>query len=413
MWPILAVMFENFSKTKIAKKTFIFDNLRCFFAGLVEAGFKNFALVIAIRIFNAPIFAKSVIASAMGIGFFITPISQAFAARAKKMTTMQISAAYMISVALSLVLSTLARSYIEYLFTMLLAIILFRQPISLIEDVYGQNYSLKERGSRISFSLMILPLSTLILSPVFGKFLDKGTQYYKLILFAFALAAIGEAISFMQIPARVLPAQNKKSIFSNFGLMFSDKLFGIMLMLWTISGIANRMVSPLKTEYLINPKYNINASNYFEAMACVTIPCAFRFLSSPAWGKIFDKNKLITSLVALNVISAFSYILFFNTKSQNIILVASILDGVVYGGKEIMWSLWITKIAPIDKFSAYMSINVAISGLRGIIAPYIGYSLSQHLSLQQISIAASVMVLLSTFGFLSLNQHQRFMKSTD
>ena len=136
-------MFENFSKTKKAKKTFIFDNLRCFFAGLVEAGFKNFALVIAIRIFNAPIFAKSVIASAMGIGFFITPISQALAARAKKMTTMQISAAYMISVALSIMLSTLAKSYIEYLFTMLLAIILFRQPISLIEDVYGQNYSLK------------------------------------------------------------------------------------------------------------------------------------------------------------------------------------------------------------------------------------------------------------------------------
>jgi len=396
-------MSEDLSKTAVAKKTFFFDNLRCFFAGIVEAGFKNFAFVIAIRVFHASSHMKSFTVSAMSMGFFVTPIFRALAVRSK-MTTMQISAIYMLIVASLIVSATFMTSCTYYIIPMLCAMILFRQPIPLMEDVYGQNYPANERGRRLSTALMILPLSALLLSPALGKILDINLKTYKLVLLVIAMAAVGESISFRNIPARVLPEQNGKSIFSNFDLVFTDKLFGKMLFCLILAGMANRIIIPLRVEYLVNPKYDIKATVFFETLVCLTIPYAFRVLSSRVWGKIFDKTKLTTTLVVLNCMLIFNFLVFFHTSSNAIISLVSVLTGIAFGGKEIIWSLWLTKLAPIDKLSAYAGVSFAISGLCGIISPHIGYFLLKYLSIQEISTLASLLTLLSTIGFLLLSR---------
>lgn len=106
-------------------------------------------------------------------------------------------------------------------------------------------------------------------------------------------------------------------------------------------------------------------------------------------------------------------LLFFNSRSHGIISLASILIGIAYGGSEIVWCLWVTKIAPKDQFSAYMSANVAIAGLRGFVSPFIGYSLLHYFTLSQISILASLLILISTVGFISLRKHKRFSMESE
>ena len=48
-------------------------------------------------------------------------------------------------------------------------------------------------------------------------------------------------------------------------------------------------------------------------------------------------------------------------------------QGAAMGGGKIFWGLWVTKIAPEEKASSYMSIHMALTGLRGTLAPFIGY----------------------------------------
>ncbi|MDR3144012.1 MAG: MFS transporter [Puniceicoccales bacterium] len=402
-------MFENFSKTDAAKKTFLFDISRCLCSGIVESAFKTFALVVAIRVFNASKVQKSLLQSAWFFGYFITTMTQSFAAKQKRFRAMDIAKIYLLIVSLLTFVVVFVTSRSAFLTLTIAAMVLFKQPLPLMEDVYGQNYSSRERGSRLSFVLMLLPISAAIFSPIGAKLMDWNLQNYRLVFLMAAIAAIGSGISFSKIPSRVLPEQNERSIFSPFKIIFRDKLFGKMLLWWSFAGIATQMMLPLKAEYLVNSAYGINASNFVESVACVTIPYTFRMLSTLSWGRFFDKSKIITVKLMVNLFVALGFLLFFNFRSTWIIYLSSIFSGIAWGGGEVVWCLWATRVAPKNQFSRYMSVNVTIVGLRGLIGPFLGYWLSHHFTLQLVSLIATTFVLISTVGLLSLRKDPRFI----
>jgi hypothetical protein len=277
-------------------------------------------------------------------------------------------------------------------------------------DVYGQNYSPNERASRVAVVLMIFASSSLIFSPICGKLLDINLKNYGHELLIVALAAIGSGMSLSKIPARVLPHAGK-SIFSNFGTLFDDKLFGMMSLWWIFMGIANQMTTPLRTEYLTNAAFGVNETNLFVTHACVTVPIIFRILSSPLWGRFFDRSNVVPIKIAINIFLIIGFWMFFHSTTRAMILAASALIGIAYGGGEMMLHLWVTKIVDSEKFSRYMSANVSVVGLVGLFSPFLGYNLLHYFSLQQISIIASMLLLVSIFGFFTLRNHPRFADS--
>ena len=48
-------------------------------------------------------------------------------------------------------------------------------------------------------------------------------------------------------------------------------------------------------------------------------------------------------------------------------------DRYSFAGGSIAWSLWVTKYAPPGRVTAYMSVHVCLTGIRGTIGPMIGY----------------------------------------
>jgi predicted MFS family arabinose efflux permease len=401
-------MFENFSKAELARRTFLFDNCRCFCAGILELLFNNIALVILIRVFGASMRYKGLLTAAWCVGNFLTSITQTFAAKSLRFTTMNISKMYMFAVAAVVLTAAMVSSMHAFFVLIVLATILFKQPIPLIADVYGQNYSAKERGKRLSIVLMVIPLPIIMFSKLCGRLLDMSLQNYRLFLLVAAIAAIVSGIALGKIPARILPSGETRSIFANFGIIFKDKLFAMMLLWWAFTGVANQMTKPLRVEYLANSAYGINATNAFEALACISIPCFFRLISSLLWGRLFDRSRVIILKLLINVFLAIGLWLFFFTKNEKIICLASALIGIAYGGGEVALCLWVTRIAPRAKFSAYMSANIAVVGLVGLISPFIGYTLLRHLPFKTIAWVAGSLVLLSSIGFLSLFNHPRF-----
>jgi predicted MFS family arabinose efflux permease len=398
---------KNFSQTPAAKRTFLFDNCRCFCSGIVESAFKSFALIIAIRVFNASKGAKALISSAGFLGYFIAVATQSMAMRQRRFKTMDLAKMYLLAVSSMIFMASFSVSLGAFLAFMVIAMVIFKQPVPLTEDVYGQNYAPNERGSRLAFALMVLPLSTAVFSAIGGRLLDLHLENYRPILIFVSLAAVGSAISFSQIPSRVLPEQAKKTVFANFKIIFEDKLFGQMILWWSFAGIANQMIHPLRAEYLVNGEYGINASNLLETLACSTIPLLFRIASTLSWGHMFDKSKIITVKLLVNSFMIVGFLLFFHTNRPWIIFSAAVFEGIAWGGGEIVWCLWVTKIVPREKISMYMGVNVAIVGLRGFAGPFIGYWLSRHFTLQQISWIATAMVAISSIGLFSLGNHPR------
>lgn len=407
---LLGTMFESFSKTIEARKTFFYDAWRCFFAGMIEAGLNSgFVLLIAIRAFHANKLQKSVLAAAWFAGYFITPITFALASRLRKVRATDICKGYMLSVAVLLVMAIFACKFDLFLTLVVLATILFKQPVPLMSDTYGRNYSLKERGGRLACVLMVLPLSTILFSPLSGHILDTNIQNYKWLLLIIALAAVGSAFAFHKIPSQPLPDQKGASIFQNFEIIWKDRFFFMMLLWWTLSGIANQMTRPLRAEYLVNPIYGINASNLFETFVCMTLPFAFRILTSLGWGRLFDTSRVVTVKLWVNLFLILGFLFFFNFRHPGIISLSAIFMGIGFGGGEVVWCLWITKIAPKEKFGLYMSANTAVVGLRGFFSPFLGYGLLNYLTLQQISWLATFLVILSSVGLWSLRNHPRFL----
>ncbi|MDR2779178.1 MAG: MFS transporter [Puniceicoccales bacterium] len=376
----------------------------------MESLFKNLALVIAIRIFHASKMAKSFLVAAGFVGYFITAITQLLATKQTRLTTMDLCKKYMLTLAMLIFASIFVRSLRAFLLLIMLATMIFKQPVPLIEDAYGQNYSPQERGSRLACVLMVIPLSAIIFSLIGSKMMDFDLQNYKLILLVVSLAAVGSAISFSKIPSRILPSRKEKSIFANLKIIFQDKLFGMILLWWSFAGVATQMLNPLRTELLINGAYGINASNLFETVACMAIPYTFRILSSLLWGYFFDKAKLITVKLMVNLFAILGFLLFFHYQSKGIIILASIFAGIAWGGGEIIWCLWVTKVAPKENFSSYMGANVTIVGLRGLLAPFLGYGLSHYLTLRQVSYIGSAFVLISSCGLFLLRKHPRFAR---
>ncbi|MDR2436356.1 MAG: MFS transporter [Puniceicoccales bacterium] len=397
-----------------SRQMFICDNVRCFFTGIVEGGFKTFVLLIAIRIFHAPNVCKATLASIGFAGLLFAPITVNVASKLTSIPATRICMFYFILTACLLVISTYTHSFGGYFITIALARILFKQYIPLMVDVYGYNYSKNERGYKLSCVLMVLPIATALFSPIGGFILDSGLENYRLILLIIALASIGVAYAFYKMPSRPIPLQEDSSLLSNVKVIFRDKLFFTILILMTLTGVANQMTFPLRAEYLANEKYGINISNISTTLIITTIPYSCRMLSSIFWGKLFDRLSVMRMRVIVNLFLLLEFIFFFNSTSVFMLSLSAVFMGLGYGGGEVLWCLWVTKIVDRDKLSQYMSADTAFVGMRSFVSPFIGYLLlGCGCSFSCIGNIAALLVLISSIGCFLIRKHARFSKNYD
>ncbi len=82
-------------------------------------------------------------------------------------------------------------------------------------------------------------------------------------------------------------------------------------------------------------------------------------------------------------------------------------QGFAFGGGKIFWSLWVTKIAPEKKEASYMSIHMALTGLRGTLAPFLGYYILSRSMPSTVAIIGMVLILISIALFESVRGHPR------
>lgn len=389
------------------------DIPRGFFAGVLEAGFSIFILLIAIRFFEAPNYCKAIIAAGSPIGLILSPLlmsawgnSQVSEARKCSMLMVACSA--------FIFLASLGSHVIWFTLCILLAQICLSQIPSLMIRVYSELYSKKERGFRLSITLVLSTLGGMLSSYALGKYLDIKDADPRIALWTLSSAALFCASFHFCMPN--LKANTEKSsrfvrLRNLFDIPNEDRLFLRILIAWMILGFGVIMTFPLRIEYLAN-KDGLNFSNEQIALIGVTIFFTCKVLSVLLCGKLFDQVHFMHFRMMLNLIMLVAILIYFNSTTFLGVAIGTAIAGIGTGGANIAWNLWVTKLAPKGKESDYMGVHVFLTGIRGASAPFLGYVLVQPLGYSGISILSSILILVATLIFFTTITHPRFSSAS-
>ncbi|MDR1591234.1 MAG: MFS transporter [Puniceicoccales bacterium] len=394
----------------IERKTFRLDCFRFIFQGFIDAEFKTYVLLIAIRVFNLSDQAKGLFSAAAHIGLIMVPLALKFFTEIYPLKNNHTIALLLLFVALNIAIATWTDQGMIFLLCIVLARILYKLTIPFVTDIYNRNYPKVRRGQIIGILFTILSLSGTVLSLFVGKMFDNDLSSYRLVLWLTVISTLICGCVFLKMPNGHILSKPSTSFFrSNLSILLNDKLFSFILFLWSLMGIAFQMIFPLRMEYIANACYGINLSNTDITTLTVGIPAVIRIFSGFFWGKIFDTQNLAFVKILINCCYLVSIPMFFFTENFSLLAISSIILGLGYTGNLTAWQLWVTKVAPSsDKLGAYVGIDMMVTGLRDTFSASLGYYLlSQSISLHTICIIGTILIAISTVGFTFLINNPR------
>lgn len=370
------------------------------------------ATLIAIRGYGAKAgpeadLVKSLLNAAPFIGLLLTTVFISLAGRTGWRATTLVSA-YLITCGVCLMGASLSTSLIAFMLCYVAAYVIYSQQAPMMIRAYTNNYTMHERGMRVATVMVIVSGASAAFSFFGSKLLDWKFEWFPFIILGMSGACLVNALLVRKIPSEPLVQAETGNPLRSIGLAWSDKLFGWLLMSWMLMGFANLMTMPIRVELLANPEYSYKASNQEVLLATMVIPQVAGLASARAWGILFDRMNFIAWRLCINSCFILGMLLYFSGQSLFIVYVGALFLGLGMGGGRIGWNLWVTKIAPIEKVSAYMSVHTMLTGFRGIMAPFVGYLVASF-SAQYVGwLAASLIVVSSTmFGLLLRNDRFR------
>jgi MFS family permease len=130
------------------------------------------------------------------------------------------------------------------------------------------------------------------------------------------------------------------------------------------------------------------------------------------WGHLFDRMHFVTTRNLLNLSFLLSIALFFFTTNIYVLSLAMAFQGLSLGGGKIFWSLWVTKIAPEAKASSYMSIHMALTGVRGTLAPFLGYYILSRSTPANVAIIGMTLISIACLLFEFVRGHARLREES-
>lgn len=395
------------STAERAKQTYHWERIRSGFTGLIEIIWQPGAAVaflIAIRYYDVGIISKSLISASGPIGFLLTPLTLGLFAMWRRPIS-QVMACIFVATGLLLFLIPWVSGALPFVMLVTLAQMVMVQYTPMYTEMYSRNFTTLQRGHRISTVFIFGGAASILANLIVGELLDRHLEWFKPLMGVMAFACWASAYCLWQIPSDPLQPEKVGRPLKNLSLAWTDKLFGWLLSSWMLLGFGNLMTLPLRTEYMANPRFGIDASNQMILVITGAVPLFCRLLASRALGKMFDHWNLVTLRMMLNVLFLVSILLFFNTRNLWVMGLSMALLGTAMAGGRIAWSLWVTKLAGPGQSSAYMSVHMFSTGLRGTLAPFIGFALIESLSVRQVSGLGAGLVLLSTLMFLPAVKH--------
>lgn len=378
----------------IEQKTFRLERFRSIAAGITETANSTFLGVIAIKYFNASPIEKGVLLANTSMGMLISPLVLWLAAQlgwsaGKGITIFSVLAGLATLLGLSPSLGMF----------MLGGIISYAAAASVIPlyvSIYETNYRRTNRGRLFVKNYFLRIISNIVFAYGAGVLLDRHLGWYPIIIGVYALCFFFSAICVSKMPMHVLKASGGRNPLKALRHVREDRVFRWTLVSWMLLGFANLCMFPLRAEYLANPVYGLKLTAQEIALYTAVIPNLARLLFTNFWGPLFDRVNFVKLRIVLNAGFMLGFLSFFTGTSHVGLVIGALLFGISNAGADVVWNLWVTKIATPEKTAEYMAVHSFLTGVRGVIAPILAYQLTTVISISTIAIGCAGLVVMAS-----------------
>jgi hypothetical protein len=377
--------------------------MRLCLQGALDTAFLSVFLLVAIRVFHAPISSKAFLATLTWLGGIFSPWLIRGLAPFKWSTT-RLAACFFIAIGCCFAVAALTHSFAAYISLVALASIAYRGKDSILIGMYMRNYPSSRMATYFSFGMVLSSLMGIFFGQLTGYFLDVDVENYHHLMGFIALCSACCAICLYCIPSEpmeVPPASRKGYL----RYLKEDKTFAWMALFAFLTGIAFQMLVPVRMEYLANARYGLQLSNFSVMLLSWGILNAARVVSTPILGKLFDILPLIPNQILTGTFMLSGYLIFFCARSFFWLGASAALLGMAVSGKFLIHHFWVSRVVPPEAVSACMSVHVLISGVRSLLAPLIGYGILAISSPRCVAYVGATLIALGVFGFWCMRKN--------
>jgi len=380
-------------------QTYQIERWRALATGVFDTALQTFFLLIAVKVFSLGTTGKAWVALNNAPGLFLTPVVLALVT-ALRWPSATGAGRFSLVASILLAATAVVPSPLLYVVGCLAATTLLHGCIPLYTQIYQDNYPDHERGKLFANANFIRILVSIGFSALAGWLLEIDLAGYRWLLLIYALALLVNGLLTCRIPSqppRPNPVGASPFAFAGWRFVREDRLFRLALISWMFMGTANLMMLPLRVEYLANPAYGIALSPVGVGFFVGVVPGIARLVVNPLWGWLFDRFGFLWLRMVLNLAFAFGIFSFFVGSSTLGLWIGAIIFGISFSGADVMWSLWVTKIAPPERVASYMSVHTFLTGVRGLAAPFLGFGLLALVSMQAVMALALSLIIISIF----------------
>lgn len=361
----------------LVKRTFLAESVRAVSAGIIETALATFAVLIAVNQFQSSAALKSFLLASPALGllgsFLIVPLAIRWQIR----SSMVAALISLVSMSGFLLSAMGAGNETCFVVGISIGIGMIGMAIPLQTHYLRLNYPAKNRGRLFSVTIFIRALTAMIVSWVFGVYLDEDFSRYPVLLWGMVGAALVSAFCHFLVPSEALRSSRRKrhALWESIHISREDKVFVRLLVAAMIMGVGVLSANALRVDYLVNPVHGLEFDVKTVSLITGIVPSIVRLVSTFFWGWLFDRVNFFRLRIAVNLVFLVGVILYFVWSDVRLILVGSALFRLARGGGEIMFNLFVTKLAPGEHIADYMSVHTFLAGLRILAAPFLGFFL--------------------------------------
>ena len=309
---------------------------------------------------------------------------------------------------------------------LLLLALLFSSNSLLIpaqNSIYQRNITKHWRARLYGYTISLGMLVSVIFTYGAGRLLDVREESFRWILVVTGIC--GFITSALWASIRIQEPLTQKScekprfkdlaldpIRRTLTLLKENKPFAAFERSFSIYGKGFIMMQPIIPIYMVD-KLNLSYTNNFLAKGVLSQ--IGMLLLSPMIGKLHDRLHPFRFISASFALLMVFPLLFISSSlwvgspiAVVIVFIAYLIFGIAMTGVNIAWNMSSIFFAGKDDASMYQSVHVTMTGIRGLIAPVLGFTLLKVFNISVVFFVAAGF--LAWASLISLRDHRRLAK---
>ncbi|MBW6514880.1 MAG: MFS transporter, partial [Candidatus Syntrophosphaera sp.] len=271
--------------------------------------------------------------------------------------------------------------------------------------IYQKNISPKRRARVYGFTLSVGMAVSVGVTFIAGRVLDIHESSFRWILVITGICGF-LAVVFLSLVRirepmveRLLPRKSWKEVMlepisGTFRLLKENRAFASFERSFSIYGMGFIMMQPIIPIYMVD-KLQLTYTTNFLAKGIVS-QLGLLFLS-PLIGKLHDRMHPFRFMAsAFGLLMVFPLLFVVSSLWQGealmpviIVFLAYLIFGIAMAAVNITWNMGSIYFAGKQDASIYQSVHITLTGVRGLIAPALGYAILKIFSLTMVFVVAA------------------------